>query len=218
MLAFAPPKEMATQKDSFHNRWRFSQTWNKLQITERTMLMWDLNPNKTRLMQQHDTLRNLLNIIYWIFSRATKWPKTLGFETHCLPPIVHASQGTTRPRQRPKLPQPARYLKPPHPEVGRNWHQDCGAVVCLSFGFVTKQKRHLRRTRRRPGIRPSFVFLLVRFGNIAQDESCACHANTAPATHKMLRLPRNRPHYIRNVPIGSKVRIMSSVDIGIVTV
>ena len=67
MLAFAPPKEMATQKDSFHNRWRFSQTWNKLQITERTMLMWDLNPNKTRLMQQHDTLRNLLNIIYWIF-------------------------------------------------------------------------------------------------------------------------------------------------------
>ena len=145
---------------------------------------------------------------YWIFF-STKWPQKLGFETHCLPPIVHASQGTTRPRRRPKLPQPTRYLKPPHPEVGRNWHQDCGAVVCLSFGFVTKQKC-LRRTHapsdgksrwsartdhflqpiwKEPLLRaegPAFVLPSFSFSS---DSATSRKMKAAPAT-QILRLPR----------------------------
>ena len=193
-------------KSSFHNRWRFSQTWNKLQITERTLLMWDLNPYKTHSMQQHDTLRSLLNITEFFFHQVIKdtWVRDTLLATDCPRQPRHNKAKATA--------QVATANTLFKATTSWSWTQLAPGLWgrCLfKLRFCDEAKMPATHTRpkwwkvtlkrtnwpfpaahlkgafasgRRPGIRPSFVFLPVRFGNIAQDESCACHANTAPAT------------------------------------
>ena len=212
-------------KNSFHNRWRFSQTWNKLQITERTLLMWDLNPYKTHSMQQHDTLRSLLNITEFFFHQVIKdtWVRDTLLATDCPRQPRHNKAKATaqvatantlfkattswswtqlapglwgrcwfKLRFCDEAKMPATHTRPKWWKV---------TLKRTNWPFPAAHLKGAFASGRRPGIRPSFVFLLVRFGNIAQDESCACQKQQIKQLQvSLLRLCWHLPNIAPKMP------------------